>query len=160
MDARMRCFTTLPGRPMVRQDEDGPLVNPLRMVERGEALKGVVDVRSLELAGESLAEGDEPVDILWTLAGMRNDEGRGALSLKLAGSLPFTCQRCLAVFAWPLDQETQLLVARDDAEMKALDDATDDEVILGSGEIDAYALVEDELLLSMPFAPVHPDACP
>jgi len=71
-----------------------------------------------------------------------------------------TCQRCLEVFDWPLDHETRVLVARNDAELKALDDATDDEVILGSDEIGAHVLVEDELLLSMPFAPVHPGACP
>ncbi|HEY5367037.1 MAG TPA: DUF177 domain-containing protein [Casimicrobiaceae bacterium] len=145
---------------MAWHELDGPKVSPLRMVERDEALAGVVDVRTLEAAGESLAEGSDPVNIDWKLAAVRNSDGRAALSLTLAGSLPMTCQRCLEVFDWPLDQETRVLVARNDAELKALDDATDDEVILGSDEIGAHVLVEDELLLSMPFAPVHPGACP
>ncbi|MEP7064204.1 MAG: YceD family protein, partial [Betaproteobacteria bacterium] len=143
-----------------RHEQDGPRVDPLRMVERAEALSGEVDVRSLELASESLVEGTAPVPVAWRIAGIRNEEGRAALALTLQGSLPFTCQRCLETFAWPLQQETRVLVARDDAELKALDDVTDDEVILGSEQVGAHVLVEDELLLSMPFAPVHPGACP
>ncbi len=145
---------------MARHEQDGPRVDPLRMVERAEALSGEVDVRSLELASESLVEGTAPVPVAWRIAGIRNEEGRAALALTLQGSLPFTCQRCLETFAWPLQQETRVLVARDDAELKALDDVTDDEVILGSEQVGAHVLVEDELLLSMPFAPVHPGACP
>ena len=145
---------------MATHDHDGPKVDPLRLVERNESLSGALDVRELEFAGESLAEGTEPVNVAWHIAGMRSDEGRPALALTLEGALPLTCQRCLEVFAWPLQQQTQLLVARNEGEMAALDEATDDEVILGSMQFGAYTLVEDELLLSMPFAPVHPGACP
>jgi uncharacterized protein len=145
---------------MARHDQDGPDVDPLRMVERAEEMSGAVDVRTLELASESLVDGTAPVTVAWRIAGIRNEQGRGALALTLEGSLPFTCQRCLETFAWPLHQETRVLVARDDAELKALDEITDDEVILGSEQVGAHALVEDELLLSMPFAPVHPGACP
>ncbi len=145
---------------MARHDHDGPKVDPLRMVERNEALSGELDMRALELAGESLAEGTEPVNVAWRIGGIRGDDGRPALAVTLRGTLPLTCQRCLETFAWPLAQETRVLVARDDAELKALDETTDDEVMLGSTAIGAHALVEDELLLSMPFAPVHPGACP
>jgi DUF177 domain-containing protein len=145
---------------MARHQHDGPDVDPLRMVERAEEMSGEVDVRSLELASESLVEGTAPVPVAWRIAGTRSEEGRGALVLTLQGSLPFTCQRCLETFAWPLQQETRVLVARDDAELKALDEVTDDEVILGSEQVGAHVLVEDELLLSMPFAPVHAGACP
>jgi uncharacterized protein len=145
---------------MATHDQDGPDVDPLRMLERGEALSGELDVRTLELVSESLAEGSEPVQVAWRIAGGFDDEGRPALALTLQGVLPLTCQRCLEAFAWPLRQETRMLVARNDAELAALDETTDDEVILGSKQIGAYVLVEDELVLSIPFAPVHPDACP
>lgn len=145
---------------MATHDHDGSKVEPLRMVERHEALSGELDVRKLETASESLAEGTGPANVAWHIAGIRNDDGRPALELTLRGALPLTCQRCLETFEWPLQQQTHVLLARDDAELKALDETTDDEVILGSKPIGAHALVEDELLLSMPFAPVHPDACP
>ena len=46
-----------------------------------------------------------------------------------------------------------------DAELATLDESTDDEVILASMPVGAHTLVEDELVLSMPFAPVHAEAC-
>lgn len=144
---------------MAWDDEHGPKVDPLRMFERGEVLTGVVDARTLEVASESFAEGDAPVDVAWRIAGVRGDDGRPALTLALQGSLPFTCQRCLEEFSWPLQQETRVLLARDDAELATLDETTDDEVILASTPVGAYTLVEDELVLSMPFAPVHAEAC-
>lgn len=136
------------------------MIDPLRMIELGEAISGEVDARTLELAEDLLAEGEDPVNIGWHLAGIRNAEGRPVLALTLHAALPRTCQRCLQTFTWPLKQQTQVLVARDDDELQALDEATDDEVILGSRKIGAHELVEDELVLSLPFIPVHPGTCP
>lgn len=145
---------------MGRQGDEGPTVSPLRMAAREEAEAGTLDARRLAAVADVLAPGDEPVDVEWRISGGTTAEGRPMLSIALSGALPLTCQRCLATFAWPLAQETRVLLARDDAELAALDEMVDDEVILGSAKVGAHALVGDELLLSLPFAPVHPDACP
>jgi hypothetical protein len=49
--------------------------------------------------------------------------------------------------------------ARDEAEAVRLDGASECEVILASAPIEALAVVEDELLLSLPFAPRHEQGC-
>jgi uncharacterized protein len=78
----------------------------------------------------------------------------------LSGSVTLECQRCLADFAWPIDVTTEVLLARDDAELAALDADSSLEVVLASGPLDPLSLVEDELVLTLPFAPRHPDgAC-
>jgi uncharacterized protein len=64
------------------------------------------------------------------------------------------CQRCLNPFAVPVAQETMLLLAGDEAELARLDDA-EPEVVLANAPVDPVALVEDELLLSLPFSPRH-----
>lgn len=145
---------------MGRQGDEGPTVSPLRMAERGDADAGSVDVRRLPAVADMLAPGEEPVDIAWRIEGGSTAEGRPMLSIALAGTLPLVCQRCLATFAWPLARQTRVLLARDDAELASLDEMVDDEVILGSAKVGAHALVGDELLLTLPFAPVHPAACP
>ena len=72
----------------------------------------------------------------------------------LHGSVPLECQRCLQPFAWPVEQRTTLLLARDERELAVLD-ADDDtlEVILADAPQDALTLIEDEVLLALPFAP-------
>jgi uncharacterized protein len=53
-----------------------------------------------------------------------------------------------------------LLLARDDAELKRLD-AEESEVLPAAVPLDAMTLVEDEILLWLPFAPRHPEGqCP
>jgi uncharacterized protein len=145
---------------MTRASHDGPLLEPLRMAARGEAKEGRVDARSLEAVADALAPGDEPVDVTWRIDGGRSAEGRPMLAVHVEGAVPLVCQRCLATFDWPLAQTTRVLLARDEAELAALDNESDDEVVDGSARIGAHALVGDELLLTLPFAPVHPGACP
>jgi uncharacterized protein len=65
------------------------------------------------------------------------------------------CQRCLADFEWPIEQRTELLLARSEDELAALDADSDSEVVLAGSPIDPLALVEDELVLALPFAPMH-----
>jgi uncharacterized protein len=145
---------------MARASHDGPSLEPLRMAARGEVKEGSVDARSLEAVADALAPGDEAVDVRWRIEGGRSAEGRPMLAVHVEGAVPLTCQRCLATFDWPLAQTTRVLLARDEAELAVLDDQSDDEVIDGSARIGAQSLVGDELLLTLPFAPVHPGACP
>ena len=45
-------------------------------------------------------------------------------------------------------------------ELDAIDDEDEDEYIEASSQLDVIGLVEEELLLNLPFAPRHPDgAC-
>jgi uncharacterized protein len=82
------------------------------------------------------------------------------LRIGLRGSVTLECQRCLDDFAWLVDVTTEVLLARDDAELAALDADSSLEVVLAEGPLDPLALVEDELVLALPFAPRHPDeAC-
>jgi uncharacterized protein len=56
-------------------------------------------------------------------------------------------------FAWTVAQRTVLLLARDETELARIDDEDEHEVVLAKTPLDAVTLVEDELLLSLPFAP-------
>ena len=82
------------------------------------------------------------------------------LSVSVEGDLPLVCQRCLQPFDTHIAQRSELLLARNDAELERLD-AEEAEVLLAVTPLDAMTLVEDEVLLWLPFAPRHPEAqCP
>ncbi|MBS0327785.1 MAG: DUF177 domain-containing protein [Proteobacteria bacterium] len=125
--------------------------------ERG-SIEGNIDAHRLARIADLLAPG--PADIAWRVAGAADAEGRAALAVELAGEVMLTCQRCLGGFAWPIRQEGSVLLAASEGELEALDARTDAEVVLAAGPVDPLDLVEDELLLALPFAPRHPaDAC-
>jgi|APIni6443716594_1056825.scaffolds.fasta_scaffold306706_2 uncharacterized protein len=158
-----RCGTgSRAGEPMVRFDA-------FDLIARGAHLEGEVDPWTLPRVAEQLEMWSEaPPEtaedgsrIRWRIDGTADASGHPALQLALDGELPLTCQRCLDAFMHPVAQRTRLLVARTEAQLAALDDAGEDEVVLGASPLDALELVEDELLLSLPYAPRHAEGqCP
>jgi len=76
------------------------------------------------------------------------------LEIVLEGSCQLRCQRCLGEFTYPIDIATHLQLLPADK----LDDIDDDvDAIEATSQLDVLALIEDELLLGLPFAPKHPD---
>ena len=128
-----------------------------RLVREHGSLAGRLDAAVLPRVADLLMDGDAPID--WRISGSSDAVGRPALAIDLEGELPLECQRCLGVYRWPLRQRTQVLVARDDAEMAQLDNDSELEVVLATGPLDPAELVEDEVVLAIPFAPRHPE-CP
>ena len=72
---------------------------------------------------------------------------------RVDGTLPLVCQRCLDNLDWWFDMKFEFLVVADDREEADGRDA----VVCPGGRIALEPMIEDELLLAMPHAPVHPD---
>jgi uncharacterized protein len=131
----------------------------LKLAAENETLSGVLDARTLDRVADRLAaSGAAP--IAWRIEGGHDALRRPALVVAIEGTLPLVCQRCLQLFDAPIAQETHLLLAGDDRELKTLD-AEESEVVLAAALVDTRTLVEDEVLLSLPFAPHHAEGeCP
>ena len=125
-------------------------------------IAGHVDASALPRVADLLAQGAGDADIDYRIAGTADAGGRPALEVSLSGALPLTCQRCLQAFRWPVEQTTLLLLARDERELARIDDEIHEhEAVLAAAPLDVVALVEDELLLTLPFVPRCPEAdCP
>jgi uncharacterized protein len=68
-----------------------------------------------------------------------------------------TCQRCLSEVIYPVHLHRQFAL-QEGANPFAVDDETDEyDVIEAETEMDVMALLEDELLLSLPYAAKHPE---
>jgi uncharacterized protein len=123
-------------------------------------IEGSLDARGLDNVADSLAPGDDPVPIAWSITGGQSAEGRASLALDVSGSVPLTCQRCLGRMDWRVAQATDVLLAKSERDLAALDAQSEVEVILAAGPLDPATLVEDELVLTLPFAPRHEGRCP
>jgi uncharacterized protein len=125
----------------------------------GTDLAGEVDARSLPRAADQLAEGSDAAPIAWRISGGHDGMGRPLLTVRLDGVVALVCQRCLQPFGATVAQQTDLLLARNEAELARLD-AEEAEVVLANTTLDPRNLVEDELLLSLPLSPRHDEeAC-
>ena len=100
-------------------------------------------------------------DVTYALKGVRDARGRAGLRLEVRGVLQLRCQRCLGALAHSVDAEQLLVLAASqeeiDAEPAGVDDP--DRVVAGK-EMSVRDLVEDELILALPYAARHEDCEP
>jgi len=82
---------------------------------------------------------------------------RGSLSLQvsISGEVGLTCQRCLGSMPYAVEVERTLYLARNEAELERLDALPDSDAIQAGERLSLVELVEDEVLLSLPLAPMH-----
>ena len=120
-------------------------------------IHGEVDPYDLERLDDLVAEPGGRVR--WSIQGSTDKLGRPAIGVSIEGLVPLTCQRCLGSLAQPVAQSTILLLARTPAELPSLDEASEHEVVLADAPLDPLQVVEDELLLTLPFAPRHEQDC-
>lgn len=129
------------------------VIDSLEFVRNGEELRGTVAVASLTRLADSLH--DTGGSLSYSLAGSF-DSGQPRLELEVDGRLHLVCQRCLGLLDYPLRIANRLLLLRaGEADDAAPDDPFAPDVIDASPELDVLRLIEDEILLSMPFAPRH-----
>jgi uncharacterized protein len=117
-------------------------------------LEGTLPVASLERLQDLLAEVSG--ELAFRLEGYKGNRGEAMLALKVTGTLPLACQRCLEAIPFKVDIDSRLELVPAGAEMSQdeLEDDTRDFLPV-AGELLVAELVEDEVLLALPVAPRH-----
>ena len=81
------------------------------------------------------------------------------LVLTAQADVPLQCQRCLQTMTETLVVDRRFHFVRSEEQAAELDEASDDDVLALPPRLDLMALLEDELILSLPIVPRH-DSCP
>lgn len=118
--------------------------------EASQVLRGVLPLSAMPRLGGVLAE-DSANRVSYDLRG--DNDGRGGLFvfLSLTTVLPLHCQRCLQKFDFPLQVRRRFKLTATNAP-----EACDGEYeLLEAGDARLGDFIEEELLLSLPFAPTH-----
>lgn len=69
--------------------------------------------------------------------------------------LPFTCQRCLQDIEKTISIKRSIRFVQDEAVAAVLDEKLEEDVLVHSTQFDLLALIEDELIMELPYAPKH-----
>ncbi|XZG71159.1 YceD family protein [Chitinibacteraceae bacterium HSL-7] len=92
----------------------------------------------------------------WSLAGSVDVLERPCLKLEVSGALQLGCQRCLQPMPFELRVSTVLVQFDDEQKLDDAEEEDEDlEGMLVDPELDVLALIEDEVLLALPYAPRH-----
>ena len=100
--------------------------------------------------------------ISYELEGKTDAAGQALLHLSLTANLTTTCQRCLGEMPLNIELSFNYLIGEvSDTDLAAaeIDNNDDIDVQAVSQTMDIIALVEDEIIMAMPIAPIHIDDC-
>jgi len=130
-----------------------PFIDSLDFARRGGELSGEVPVAELPRMTDLLA--DSEGKICYVLRGLAGKDGNPLLELKVDGVCNLRCQRCLNALTYPIKLVSRLRLVNDgDVDNTDIEDDEADS-IPAEKRLDILALLEEELLLSLPIAPKH-----
>lgn len=135
-----------------------------KLAEQAQELAGAVPLPSLERLCEMAHADARPGagdTVSWKARGERRaprGEGKQTwLHLEARTELALTCQRCLQPLRVAVDVARSFRFVPGEEAAAKLDAESDDDVLASSRSFDLMALLEDELLLSLPLVPRHDD---
>ena len=133
------------------------IIEPLRLAEAGRQLHGRLPLAGLSRLAPALHEVQGEVEVELDLG---KDELRIAyVRGRLRAQLNLICQRCLQPMVLPVDAEFALGLVTSEEAAEQL--PTHYEPLLVSGPVQLAEIIEDELILAVPFVPLHPmGQCP
>lgn len=131
------------------------MVDPARLAGAGARLEGQMPLdRCARLRAEF---GPQTGAAAVALEFGTDEDGVRFVRGEVRAILRLTCCRCLQPMELPVDCRFALGLAASDAESKTLPECYDP-MVVGAEPLSVTGLVEDELLLALPFAPLHAQA--
>jgi len=129
-------------------------IDTLAFARQTGSLEGELPVASLTRTIDLLA--DTAGNLKYRVEGGWGARSRPQLVLKLDGMLSVRCQRCLEGVDFPLHVQSVLEFVDDEDSLtqEEIEDDTKD-FLPAQSEVDVLALIEDEVILSLPVAPRH-----
>ncbi len=130
------------------------IIDSLEFAQAGQELQGSLPVSGLARLQDFVSDSAGGVE--YVAKGGRDAENRLVLTLDVSGVLRAQCQRCLEQMDYPLRFSTTLRLARPGEDLsKIVADPDAADAVEASTELDVAELVEEEILLSLPFSPRH-----
>lgn len=136
------------------------IINNLDFARKQLKLTDEITVYTLKRLHDTLAISDESAKktlIIFDLSGQSKQFRYPSLHLSIKSTLPAICQRCLSEMLVPMALQFDYLISA----AKLEEDAENDQVdwIEAQTEMNLLELIEDELLLALPIAPLHANEC-
>jgi uncharacterized protein len=131
-----------------------PVIDGFEFASAGASKQGVWPLGDFPRLRDMLAA--DTGEVAYQLDGVRDERGRPGLRVQVRGTLQLRCQRCLEAMPFEVQADELLVLAGTLAEIHAEPaDAHGADRIVAGKEMPVRDLVEDELILALPYAPRH-----
>jgi len=131
-----------------------PVIDGFEFASAGASRKGDWPLDDFPRLQDLLAS--DAGEVHYSIEGVRDGRGRPSLRVRVSGTLQLRCQRCLEPLPFAVRADATLVLAGSQAEIDAepVDAQAADRVVAGR-DMPVRDLIEDELILAVPYAPRH-----
>ena len=130
------------------------IINSLEFARKSLEIRDTIAHSDLLRAKDLLTPETESLN--WRLSGEISADKKARLHLSLTGNVAVPCQRCLEPMMIALSISSEFILVKDESEIPPEeDDVKDHDYLVAEAEMDVLQLVEDEILLALPYAPKH-----
>lgn len=131
-----------------------PVIDGFEFASAGARQQGIWPASDFPRLRDMLAS--DSGEVAYEIEGVHDERGRAALRLRVNGTLQLRCQRCLEAMPFEVHTDETLVLAGTLAEIHAEPaDANAPDRVLAGKEMPVRELVEDEVILALPYAPRH-----
>ena len=128
-----------------------PFIDSVDFARNGKEMHGEIAVSALSRLADMLAKSGGSLSYI--VRGYQEAD-RDMLEVSLQGTCTLRCQRCLSELEYPVNMVSRLQLLPAD-KLDATEEDDDVDAIEAEPRLDVLALIEEELLLGLPFAPRH-----
>ena len=139
-------------------------IDTFALAHSGESRQGDVSLSKFQRLLDGLPEQAEGSRVTWKVSGERDSGGRMYMRLQVQAVVTLECQRCMEPMLYPVQVSTKLEVVSSESALAdesdidvMLDDDSPDQIV-GAHRFEILELIEDELVMAVPYAPRH-DVC-
>ena len=131
-----------------------PVIDGAEFAVAGATQQGVLPLSGFPRLRDLLVS--DAGEVVYAVKGVRDGRGRPSLRVSVHGTLQLRCQRCLETLPYAVKVKELLVLATSQAEIDAAPvDAQSPDRVIATAAMPVRELIEDELILAVPYAPRH-----
>ena len=132
-------------------------IDGLKFAREGRRLHGELAIAGLARLEDVLFD---PAGVVsFVLLGSTNAQGKPVIDVEVEGTLALVCQRCLGRMDYPLRRKSRFILIECGQAMPDVGDEDPNTENMPVDELsDVSDIIEQEVLLGLPFAPLHDES--
>jgi uncharacterized protein len=134
------------------------LIDGLKFAREARRLDGVLELAAMPRLQDNLFE--PAGSVRYELAGATDRHGNPMIEVSVQATVPLVCQRCLERLDYRLNRKSRLVLVQEEGQLPDVAQEEPDSEAIPAAEVANVAdLIEQEVLLGLPLAPVHEQPC-
>jgi uncharacterized protein len=131
------------------------IINSIEFARKSLEIHDIIPVFEMTRVQDMLFSQEDVLS--WRLVGLVDDNNKPMLNLQVNGTVNLICGRCLESFVFDLNIDSLFVVLADESLLPSEQDDIEDEVdyLVADPRMQVSQLIEDEVLLALPYAPKH-----